>query len=138
MTRGEFPCPHCSELVEVDVVRCPSCESEPLILGDYRIAELLGRGGMSTVYGAVRDRDGQQVAVKMLRLDSEVDWKAYELFERGSKTLKWLKHPSLPKLHAFGRVGESSLVQVLERLDASFRPGIWPSSDQASGCWSRR
>jgi serine/threonine-protein kinase len=38
-------------------------------LGSYRLEELLGEGGMGLVFRAVRDSDGQEVALKVMRFE---------------------------------------------------------------------
>ncbi len=42
---------------------------EPLVLGEYVVQELVGRGGMGTVYRAVHRRMKRTVALKVLRRD---------------------------------------------------------------------
>jgi hypothetical protein len=74
------------------------------VCDDYRLCALLGRGGMATVYEAVREPDGARVAVK-------------ELFERSTRLLRGLSHPALPVVHAFARGQPARLVLVREIFD---------------------
>ena len=85
--------------------------------GSYRVDSLIGRGGMGLVFGAARESDGERVAVKVLWLGKEVDWKAYELFERSCEVLQRLEHRGLPKVHAFERDEAGRLVLVREKFD---------------------
>ena len=88
-----------------------------MVCGCFRVTELLGKGGMGLVYGAVREPDGQRVAVKVLSLGHGADWKGYELFERGTQVLMQLRHPALPTIHAFEKSETGRLVLVRERFD---------------------
>jgi hypothetical protein len=88
-----------------------------LVCGEYRVRALLGRGGMATVYEAVREPDGARVAVKVLVPRSRGDWLAWELFERSTRVLRGLDHPALPAVHAFERGEAARLVLVREIFD---------------------
>jgi hypothetical protein len=113
-----FPCPHCQAAdVAPGATGCPKCGQPPVVCGSYRIEALLGKGGMGLVYDARDVRDGSAVAVKLLALKTGVDWKVYELFERGTKVLRQLDHPALPKIHAFEKTAAGGLVLVRERFD---------------------
>src|SRR5688572_5291890 len=50
----------------------PLRKGDPRKLGRYELVGRLGEGGMGVVYLA-RGADGQQVAIKMIRADLEVD-----------------------------------------------------------------
>jgi hypothetical protein len=65
--------------------------------GRYRLLAEHGRGGFSVAYRGVRERDGAQVIVKVLRLDRLPRWKALELFEREASVLRGLMHPRIPR-----------------------------------------
>jgi hypothetical protein len=72
---------------------------------------------MGTVYDARDVTDGSAVAVKLVTLKDGADWKVFELFERGTEVLQQLRHPCLPKLHAFEKTAAGALVLVRERFD---------------------
>src|SRR5207237_3899632 len=68
-------CPDCSSRYDDEVVRCPgdgvllSSPVDPLvgrIVGSYRIARLIGRGGMGAVYLAEHPVIGSRIAIKFL------------------------------------------------------------------------
>jgi eukaryotic-like serine/threonine-protein kinase len=63
----------------------------------YELAELLGQGGSSSTYRAIRLADQTSVAVKVLSLRHLQDWKQLELFEREAKVLSQLSHPQIPQ-----------------------------------------
>lgn len=60
--------------------------------GRYQLAQKLGEGGMVEVYEGLDSASGARVAVKVVGLDKVRDWKAVELFERGTRLLENLRH----------------------------------------------
>jgi Tol biopolymer transport system component len=67
-------------------------------VGAYRVAELLGEGGMGSVYSASREDNefDQQVAVKFLRPDLGEDF--HERFRRERQILARLSHPHIARI----------------------------------------
>lgn len=66
-----------------------------LILGQYRILEELGRGGMGRVYRAIHDRMDRQVAIKVLSPQLMRSPKAQSLFDREVRAISRLSHPNI-------------------------------------------
>jgi eukaryotic-like serine/threonine-protein kinase len=64
-------------------------------LGQYRVLEELGRGGMGRVYKAVHQTMGRFVAIKLLAPDLTKTERARELFEREVKAAAKLNHPNI-------------------------------------------
>jgi serine/threonine protein kinase len=107
-------CVHCqAALDDANAERCPSCRRLLRVAGRYALARSLGRGGMGEVFEGVDLENGTKVAIKVTALKGATDWKALELFERGSQTLQGLDHPTLPKVHAFVQ-DDSAFYQVRE------------------------
>src|SRR5579859_6182187 len=105
------------------------------VLADrYRIVRLLGRGSFGHTYEAERLADGTHVAVKQLALGAVGDWKILDLFERETRVLSELTHPSIPRYlehFSIDQAGAKSfyLVQGLvagrslaERVVSGWRP----------------
>ncbi|MBQ8399640.1 MAG: Stk1 family PASTA domain-containing Ser/Thr kinase [Clostridia bacterium] len=70
------------------------------ILNDrYRIDALLGVGGMAAVMQAFDLKEGQKVAVKMLREEIADDKQAVRRFITESKAVAMLDHPNIVKIH---------------------------------------
>jgi hypothetical protein len=69
-------------------------------LGPYEIEELLGMGGMGTVYRARDARLGRRVAVKVLA-DADAGASALR-FEREARAVASLSHPNLLSLFDYG------------------------------------
>ncbi|MEW6223647.1 MAG: serine/threonine-protein kinase [Chloroflexota bacterium] len=66
-----------------------------LLAGRYRLEELLGRGGMATVYRAVDIRLHREVAVKVLAHDQAASATAAERFLREARAMAALSHPAI-------------------------------------------
>ncbi|MBD1920263.1 protein kinase [Microcoleus sp. FACHB-831] len=72
-------------------------KSGDIIAERYRIADILGEGGIGTTYLAQDVKSGSTVALKALSLRGMADWKMMELFEREARVLSKLEHPGIPK-----------------------------------------
>jgi serine/threonine protein kinase len=85
-------------------------------LGEYRLLEELGEGGMGTVYRAVHARLERVVAVKVLRRGRWADPASLARFEREMKAVGRLRHPNI--VHATD-AGEADSVPylVMELVD---------------------
>ena len=70
---------------------------------DYRIVELLGRGGMGIVFRATETALDREVALKVLALDPLLAPEAYERFEREAKLAARLDHPNIVPIFSVGR-----------------------------------
>jgi serine/threonine protein kinase len=86
--------------------------------GRYQILELLGEGGMATVYKAYDTRLEREVAIKVIRRDAfppeEMDT-MLKRFEREAKSLGRLSHPNIVGVIDYGEY-EGSPYLVMEYL----------------------
>lgn len=71
-------------------------------LGPYRIGEPIGRGGMGTVFMAVHEKSGEQVAVKVIAASVADDMRFRSRFSTEIETLKKLKHANIVSLIGHG------------------------------------
>jgi len=79
-------------------------------LGPYRLDELLGEGGMGLVFKAVRESDGETVALKVLKLDLTGDEVFRRRFEQEARAASEVREPHLvPILEAGEADGRSYL-----------------------------
>ncbi|MBL8892711.1 MAG: serine/threonine protein kinase [Planctomycetaceae bacterium] len=78
----------------------------PSKLGPYLLEEVLGRGGMGTVYRGVDPETNERVAVKILAPDLADDAVFLERFQEEVQTLIELKHPNIVQLLSFGKQGD--------------------------------
>src|SRR5205823_14036415 len=66
-----------------------------LQLGQYRIVEQVGRGGMATVYKAFQPALDRHVAVKVLPGFYAEDPQFLERFRQEARTVSQLRHPNI-------------------------------------------
>lgn len=93
-----------------------STESEEHI-GPYRILREIGRGGMSTVYLAVRDDQYQkQVAVKLIKRGMDTDY-VVQRFLAERQILANLVHPNIAQLLDGGMTSEGLPYFVMEYVE---------------------
>jgi len=71
-------------------------------LGMYQITELLGQGGMATVYKGYRDDIDRYVAVKVLPPHPGLDHQFIDRFRLEAKTIARLQHPHILPLYDYG------------------------------------
>ena len=69
------------------------------ILGDYRLIEPLGRGGMATVYRGAHVESGEQVAIKTVNAPDE---RVVRGIRREVRALARLRHPGIVRIVADG------------------------------------
>jgi serine/threonine-protein kinase len=74
-------------------------------VGRYKILELIGKGGMATVYKAFDTRLDREVAIKFIRSEvfpvAELDM-LHKRFEREAKSLGRLSHPNIVPVIDYG------------------------------------
>jgi serine/threonine protein kinase len=78
----------------------------------YRIAELIGRGGMSEVYRAENPRLGNMVALKLLASQLAEDELFRERFVRESRLAAALDHPNVLPVYDAGEVDGRSYIAM--------------------------
>ena len=64
-------------------------------IAGYRLEELLGEGGMGLVFRAVRESDGEPVAVKLLKVDLLADETFTARFRQEARAAAEVLHPHL-------------------------------------------
>ncbi len=87
-------------------------------LGAYRVARLVGRGGMGAVYEAAR-ADGQyeqRAAVKVIRRGMETDF-VLERFTRERRIMAQLDHPNIARLLDGGTTDDGRPYFVMEYVE---------------------
>ncbi len=75
------------------------------VIGNYRIVEKLGEGGMGTVYRGIDMMLEREVAIKALRAELTSNPELAERFRAEAITLAKLNHPNIATLHTFFRQG---------------------------------
>src|SRR3954468_13821776 len=124
-------CPQCGEALAAESLEglCPRCllqaglvlettdsrstpaETPPLAVAQLaplfpqlEVLELLGQGGMGTVYKARQVKLDRLVALKVLPADAGRDLAFAERFTREARALARLSHPHIVTVYDFGEV----------------------------------
>lgn len=80
------------------------------VVGNYRIVERLGDGGMGAVYRAVDEMLDREVAIKVLKPELARNAQLIERFRQEAVALARLNHPRIATLHGLERHAESFLM----------------------------
>ena len=123
-------CPRCEYQNVADAKFCHQCgamleqeaatDGDPLIgrilLGRYRVAELLGEGGMGKVYLAEQKMGTatRKVAIKTLHAELNNDPQLVARFHRECETVIDLHHPNTVQFYDFGELEDKTLFIVME------------------------
>src|SRR5437868_746606 len=83
------------------------------IVGNYKIEQKLGEGGMGAVFRGVDMMLEREVAIKFLRPELSAQPQVVERFRSEAVTLAKLNHPNIATLYNFMRQGDSFFM-VLE------------------------
>ncbi len=79
-------------------------------LGDYRLLEVVGRGGMGVVYRAREESLEREVALKVIHRQNVASPEFREHFRREARSLAAINHPNVMTVH---RVGEHAGAEYL-------------------------
>ena len=86
------------------------------VFGQYRIDELLGRGGMGAVYRGMQLSIDRPVAVKVIAADTENNHEYVLRFRREAQAMAKLRHPNTVRLLDFGVTEQGRMFMVMELL----------------------
>ena len=93
-------------------------------IGVYRIVSLLGTGGMGEVYGAVDERLGRKVALKLLspiRLEGE---QSLHRFKHEAQTVSALNHPNILTIYEIDTIADICFIATEFIEDKTLRGRI--------------
>jgi serine/threonine protein kinase len=85
-------------------------------LGTYRLAELLGKGGMGYVYRAEHVKLGREVALKLLRSDYARRRDAVLRFFQEAKTVNRVRHRNIVDVTDFVELDDGTTFIIMEFL----------------------
>jgi serine/threonine-protein kinase len=95
-------------------------------IGPYKLARVLGAGGMGQVFQAIDSRTGQTVALKVIKERQAANEAARMRFVQEARAARQLQHPNIVAIHDFGQ-SRGALYIVMEYLAGlpltSFIPG---------------
>jgi uncharacterized protein (TIGR03067 family) len=104
-----------SDNIKGDSEAAPASDM-PTTLGEYRVLEELGRGGMGRVYKALHTKLDRVVAVKVLPRGRVGDRQAITRFEREMKAVGRLSHPNIVQAHDAREIGDTPVL-IMEFVD---------------------
>lgn len=79
-------------------------------LGNYRIVERIGRGGMGEVYLALDNRLGRRVALKVLPRQFSADAERLRRFEREARSASALSDPHIVTVYEIGEADSTRFI----------------------------
>ncbi len=85
-------------------------------LGQYRLIEQLGRGGMGEVHRAEHVLLKRPCAIKLIKTESEADLQAIRHFEREVKATAKLTHWNTIEIYDYGHTEDGTFYYVMELL----------------------
>jgi serine/threonine protein kinase len=97
----------------------PSNDVNKLIgrsLGQFRIVDRIGSGGMATVYKAYQPNLDRYVAIKVLPAGNARDPIFVKRFEQEARSVAKLAHPNIVQIHDFGEQDQITYI-VMEFVD---------------------
>jgi serine/threonine protein kinase len=104
------------------------------VVGNYKILQALGEGGVGMVYKGVDTMLDREVAIKVLRPELASQTSVVERFRSEAVTLAKLSHPNIATLYSLFRHGEH-LFMVLEYIQGEtldhllYRRGLIPTDE---------
>jgi serine/threonine-protein kinase len=88
-----------------------------VLVGEYRIVEKIGAGGMGTIYSAIHPLIGKRAAVKVLHAALCSDEAACERFVQEARAVNEIGHLNLVDVFSFGRLADGRSYLIMEWLD---------------------
>jgi serine/threonine-protein kinase len=97
-----------------------------ILSGRYRLEDMIGEGGMATVYRARHTLMERPYAVKILRRELAQDEKLVERMRREGRSAAALTHPNIVEIYDFGMTDDGAPFLVMELLDGEpLRKLLW-------------
>src|SRR5438270_2004278 len=124
-------CPRCRRSFEDGVRFCPvdgalvtQAVQDPnldrILMGQFELREIAGRGAMGTVYRAYQRTMDRVVAVKILRAEIMKEPGVLKRFLREARAAARLQHPNILTVHMVGETEDGVPYLVMEDID-----GVW-------------
>jgi serine/threonine-protein kinase len=87
------------------------------VAGRYQIEDVVGEGGMATVYRAKHRVSDRHVAIKIMNATLAKNSVIQERFRREAKAAQKIAHPNIIEILEQGETGDGSLYLVMELLE---------------------
>ena len=88
-------------MITSDLANARNTKLPPAVAG-YRIASKIGQGGMSHVYLARRESDGEQIVLKILNARPADDPELFQRFAQEFMLISSAQHNNVVKIHDYG------------------------------------
>ena len=99
-----------------------------MLVGEYRVENVLGHGGMATVYGAVHPLIGKRAAIKVMSPALSADAASVARFVQEARAVNAIGHPNIVDVFSFGRLADGRSYFVMEQLQGeTLFDRIWKS-----------
>lgn len=96
--------------------RLRSQVAEARLLGQYRLGERIGTGGMGDVYLAEHRLLKRPCALKLIRANGTMTSRTLNRFEREVRLTATLSHPNTVEIYDYGRTEDGTYYYVMEYL----------------------
>lgn len=135
---SKLGCTKCGHVLQVDdykmmsPIRCPACGTSQLVPGrmkNFLIIEVLGSGGMASVYRAYDQSLGRMVAIKVMRREMSEDPQFVQNFLREARSAAQLNHRNVVSIYSVDQIHDQPFI-VMELLDGG-RLDEWITRDEA-------
>src|ERR1051325_12210239 len=100
----------------------------PLLAGRYRLARLIGKGGMGEVIAARDEQVGRDVAIKRMRAAAPGE-RAVRRFLREASIQGRLEHPAIVPVHELGHDEDGLPFFVMKKLSGTTLGKILPDAE---------
>jgi eukaryotic-like serine/threonine-protein kinase len=125
---GVTSCPRCRRSFEDGVRFCPvdgalvtqavqDANLGRVLMGQFELREIAGRGAMGTVYRAYQRTMDRIVAVKILRAEILKEPGVLRRFLREARAAARLQHPNIVTVHMVGETEDGVPYLVMEHID---------------------
>src|SRR5262249_128411 len=84
--------------------------------GKYELEYLISRGGMASIYSARRLQIGDLVAIKVLKLDNDLDPTDLKRFKLEAASAASIRHQNIVAIYDFGVLNDIAYL-VMEKLE---------------------
>jgi len=86
------------------------------VVGEYRIASVLGRGGMGVVYAGTQPLIEKRVAIKVLHSELSAEPGLVRRFLDEARAVNRIRHPNIIDIFSFGQLADGRQYFVMEYL----------------------
>jgi serine/threonine-protein kinase len=87
------------------------------VVGEYRVEQVIGRGGMGVVYSGLQPVIEKRVAIKVLNSELSSDPALVRRFLDEARAVNRIRHPNIIDIFSFGQLADSRQYFVMEYLE---------------------